>query len=83
MNSLIRSGSKFNLETDLTLTEGGIPIEHRGKGKQCFIKTAFALREREPEKTVDVLLLEEPENHLSHTSMCKETVHYSVSRPFL
>ncbi len=67
----IRSGSKFNLETDLTLTEGGIPIEHRGKGKQCFIKTAFALREREPEKTVDVLLLEEPENHLSHTSMCK------------
>ncbi|EIU6826879.1 AAA family ATPase [Vibrio parahaemolyticus] len=65
----IRSGSKFNLETDLTLTEDGIPIEHRGKGKQCFIKTAFALREREEGKTIDVLLLEEPENHLSHTSM--------------
>jgi putative ATP-dependent endonuclease of OLD family len=67
----IRSGSKFNLETDLTLTEDGIPIENRGKGKQCFIKTAFALRERDKEKTIDVLLLEEPENHLSHTSMTK------------
>ncbi|EGQ9833733.1 AAA family ATPase [Vibrio cholerae] len=67
----IRSGSKFNLETDLTLTEEGIPIENRGKGKQCFIKTAFALRERAEGKTIDVLLLEEPENHLSHTSMYK------------
>ncbi|WP_298940613.1 AAA family ATPase [uncultured Psychromonas sp.] len=67
----IRSGSKFNLETDLTLTEEGIPIENRGKGKQCFIKTAFALREREQNKSLDVLLLEEPENHLSHTSMNK------------
>ena len=43
----IRSNSKFNLETDLTLTEDGIPIENKGKGKQCFIKTVFALRERE------------------------------------
>ena len=67
----IRSGSKFNLETDLTLTEEGIPIENRGKGKQCFIKTAFALRKREQNKSLDVLLLEEPENHLSHTSMNK------------
>ncbi|NOI66539.1 AAA family ATPase [Vibrio sp. 99-8-1] len=67
----IRSGSKFNLETDLTLTEDGIPIENRGKGKQCFIKTAFALRERDADKSIDVLLLEEPENHLSHTSMNK------------
>ncbi|PSU58077.1 ATP-dependent nuclease [Photobacterium phosphoreum] len=67
----IRSGSKFNLETDLTLTEEGIPIENRGKGKQCFIKTAFALRKRNEEKKIDVLLLEEPENHLSHTSMYK------------
>lgn len=67
----IRSSSKFNLETDLTLTEEGIPIENRGKGKQCFIKTAFALRERDEGKTIDVLLIEEPENHLSHTSMYK------------
>ncbi|ENM0977342.1 AAA family ATPase [Vibrio parahaemolyticus] len=27
----IRSGSKFNLETDLTITQGAIPIENRGK----------------------------------------------------
>ena len=72
----IRSGSKFNLETDLTLTEEGIPIENRGKGKQCFIKTAFALRKRDEDKRIDVLLLEEPENHLSHTSMYKLIVRW-------
>ncbi|HHQ4885304.1 TPA: ATP-dependent nuclease [Aeromonas veronii] len=67
----IRSNSKYNLDTDLMLTESGIPIENRGKGKQCFIKTAFALRERNEAKAIDVLLLEEPENHLSHTNMAK------------
>ncbi|EGQ8116723.1 AAA family ATPase [Vibrio parahaemolyticus] len=65
----IRSGSKFNLETDLTITQGAIPIENRGKGRQCFVKTEFALRKKEGGKDIDVILLEEPENHLSHTNM--------------
>ncbi|MCG7639155.1 MULTISPECIES: AAA family ATPase [unclassified Alteromonas] len=39
----IRSGTKFNLETDLTLMQDQIPIDERGKGQQCFIKTNFAL----------------------------------------
>ncbi|WP_434356020.1 AAA family ATPase [Parasalinivibrio latis] len=65
----IRSGSKFNLETDLTITQDSIPIENRGKGRQCFVKTEFALRKKEGGKDIDVILLEEPENHLSHTNM--------------
>lgn len=38
---------------------------------QCFIKTEFALRKRGGESRLDVLLLEEPENHLSHSTTNK------------
>ncbi|WP_426392268.1 ATP-dependent nuclease [Variovorax sp. R-27] len=60
----VRSGPKASIETDIMITEGDIPIDSKGKGRQCFIKIEFALRDRE--HTLDVLLLEEPENHLSH-----------------
>lgn len=65
----IRNTSKANLETDLTLTEGDINIENKGKGKQCFIKTEFALNKANSK--LDIVLLEEPENHLSHLWMKK------------
>ena len=65
----VRTNAKSNLEADLVITENGIPIESKGKGRQCFIKTEFALRKRGNESRLDVLLLEEPENHLSHSTM--------------
>lgn len=65
----IKTSSKSNLETDLTISEGDIKIENRGKGKQCFIKTDFALGKMKSE--IDIVLLEEPENHLSHVNMKK------------
>lgn len=65
----IRNNSKANLETDLTLTEANISIENKGKGIQCFIKTKFALSK--VEENLDVVLIEEPENHLSHINMKK------------
>lgn len=65
----LRTSSRSNLETDLVITKGGIPIENRGKGEQCFIKTSFALQKHEKKGSLHVLLLEEPENHLSHTNM--------------
>lgn len=65
----IRTGVKANLETDLTILEGNIPLEDRGKGRQCFIKTEFALTRKQDKLPIDTLLLEEPENHLSHTNM--------------
>lgn len=67
----VRTNAKSNLETDLIITEDNIPIENKGKGRQCFIKTEFALRKNEAEHRLDTLLLEEPENHLSHTNMKK------------
>lgn len=65
----IRSGSKSNLETDINIVEDDVPIENKGKGKQCFIKTEFALKPYNEDQKLDVLLLEEPENHLSHSNM--------------
>lgn len=65
----IRTSSKSNLETDLTIREGNIEIDNKGKGRQCFIKTDFALQKKE--NGLDIILLEEPENHLSHINMKK------------
>ena len=65
----IRNNSKANLETDLMLTERGISIENKGKGMHCFIKTKFALSKAA--ENLDVVLIEEPENHLSHINMKK------------
>ncbi len=67
----VATNTKSNLETDLTITENDIPLESRGRGRQCFIKTEFALQRSKTGKPLDVLLLEEPENHLSHTNMKK------------
>jgi putative ATP-dependent endonuclease of OLD family len=66
-NFTIKTGSKSNLDTDLTISEEGITIENRGKGRQCFVKTKFALQGAK--KGLDIVLLEEPENHLSHINM--------------
>jgi hypothetical protein len=63
----IRKSPKACVETDIMITEEDVPIESKGRGRQCFIKTEFALRNRE--HSLDVLLLEEPENHLSHVHM--------------
>ncbi|AWK40552.1 AAA family ATPase [Photorhabdus laumondii subsp. laumondii] len=65
----VRTSPKASVETDIIITEGDIPIDSKGKGRQCFIKTEFALRNRE--HVLDILLLEEPENHLSHVHMHK------------
>ena len=63
-------GAKSGLEANLDITEDGISIRHRGKGRQCFIKTEFALqRHQQQGGEIHALLLEEPENHLSHVSM--------------
>ena len=63
----IKSNSKSNLETDLTIFEDDISIDNKGKGKQCFIKTELALSRKSTD--LELVLLEEPENHLSHANV--------------
>lgn len=70
----IKTDTKSSLQNDITLVRDGISIDNMGMGKQCFIKTEFALRNVEDGEYIDILLLEEPENHLSHTNM-QELVH--------
>ena len=65
----LRTSSRANFGTDLVILKDGIPIVDRGKGEQCFIKTNFVLQKYEKKRSLDALLLEEPENHLSHTNM--------------
>ena len=65
----VKESSKDNLDTDLTIIESGIDIANKGTGKQCFIKTELALKQAND--NIDVVLLEEPENHLSHMNMLK------------
>ncbi len=79
----VKSGLKYSLETDLTIHEDGVPLEDRGKGKQCSIKTQFALNKQK--ENIDIILLEEPENHLSHISMHKliKLIEQSASQIFI
>jgi putative ATP-dependent endonuclease of the OLD family len=63
----VKDSKKSNLETDLTLVEGNVDIANKGKGKQCFVKTDFALKRNL--QSPEVVLLEEPENHLSFLNM--------------
>lgn len=67
----VRTSSKSNLGTDLVILEDKIPLDIRGKGRQCMVKTDFALRKGTAASPLHLLLLEEPENHLSHTNMRK------------
>ena len=45
-----------------------IPFHQIGKGEQCVIKTNLALSHQKAQ-TSNLILLEEPENHLSHTNL--------------
>lgn len=65
----LKNGARSTLENDLTISESGVQIDNMGKGRQCFVRTEFALAKGSSETSSDVTLLEEPENHLSHGSM--------------
>ena len=57
---------KVVLETILSVYEGAIALENRGSGMESLIKTGIAL---EKANGLDVILMEEPENHLSFTTL--------------
>lgn len=45
-----------------------VPFHYIGKGEQCIVKTRLALSSKK-NKEATVLLIEEPENHLSHSKL--------------
>ncbi len=64
----VKNTGKNCLENDLTIELDGVPITEKGTGVQCVVKTQLALK-RAPD--IPVIMLEEPENHLSHLNMRK------------
>lgn len=61
-------GKKVLLETILSVYEDSISLENRGSGTESLIKTQIALDKK---NGIDIILMEEPENHLSHSTMNK------------
>ena len=60
--------SKSAWESSLMTYLDEVPFHHIGKGEQCIIKTKLALGHKKS-KEANLILLEEPENHLSHTKL--------------
>jgi len=60
--------SKNAWESSLVTCVDTIPFHHIGKGEQCIIKTRLALADKKA-KDASVILMEEPENHLTHTRL--------------
>lgn len=68
----LQTGARADLEMDLTISYNDVNIVNKGKGTQCFIKTEFALNKKKiRNKDLNLVLVEEPENHLSHVNMNK------------
>lgn len=65
----LKSCNSAELENNLMIYENEISIDSRGMGRQVFVKTDFAL-ERAGDN-VDVIMIEEPENHLSPVNLRK------------
>lgn len=64
-------------ETTLMTYLNEIPFHQIGKGEQCIIKTNLALSHKKNNEA-NLILLEEPENHLSHTKL-NEFVYSIIS----
>lgn len=59
---------KNSWETVLMTFIDDVPFHQIGKGEQCVIKTNLALAHKKAQ-TSNLVLIEEPENHLSHTML--------------
>lgn len=66
--------TKSAWETNLITYLDNIPFNFIGRGEQCLVKTKLALS-HEKSKEANILLLEEPENHLSHSKLNKLINH--------
>jgi len=64
----VELSSKNAWENSLTTCIEDIPFHNIGKGEQCIIKTKLALGHKKA-KEANIILFEEPENHLSHTKL--------------
>ncbi|MHB8279720.1 MAG: ATP-dependent nuclease [Candidatus Humimicrobiaceae bacterium] len=62
--------TKTAWETSITTYLDEVPFSYIGRGEQCLVKTKLALNHKKT-KEANILLLEEPENHLSYSKLNK------------
>lgn len=65
----IENSGQGNVDNSLQLNMNDIPFTQIGKGEQHQVLIKLALRDNA--KNADVVLVEEPENHLSHINLVK------------
>lgn len=58
---------KMIFENIITILDDNIPIENKGSGRESIIKTEMALNKNTSK--IDILAIEEPENHLSYSNL--------------
>ena len=63
----LKTTQKYNLESSLTVIENEINIENKGMGRRVLMKTELINSMHD----IDVLMFEEPENHLSYLNTNK------------
>nr|WP_315228010.1 AAA family ATPase [uncultured Albidiferax sp.] len=66
-----------SIQTGLQLEVDDVPFHFIGKGEQSNIQIKLAIQNKSHD--IDLVMMEEPENHLSHTNLNK-LVHYIESR---
>jgi putative ATP-dependent endonuclease of OLD family len=64
----VELSSKNAWESSLVTQLDDIPFHFIGKGEQCLVKTKLALGHKKA-KEANIILFEEPENHLSHSKL--------------
>ncbi|MCW5588089.1 MAG: AAA family ATPase [Legionellales bacterium] len=64
----VELSSKNAWENSLMTYLDEVPFHYVGKGEQCIVKTKLALGHKKAQEA-NILLIEEPENHLSHTRL--------------
>ncbi len=64
----VELSSKNAWESSLMTYLEDVPFHYIGKGEQCLVKTKLALGHKKA-KEANIILLEEPENHLSYSKL--------------
>lgn len=64
----VNLATKDAWELGLTTFLNDVPFQNVGKGEQCIVKTNLSLGNKTTENA-GAILIEEPENHLSHTKL--------------
>ena len=69
INFGLSTRTKYSLENNLTIYEQGINIQNKGSGNQSILKIKSSIDKCA--ENIDIILIEEPENHLSDMNMKK------------